>query len=53
MGCHLWGCTESDTTEVIQQQQHAIFMVCNTHAISSQFNSFDVILVKIPTNLSS
>ena len=43
-----------DTTEVTQQQQqHAIFMVCNTHAISSQFNSFGVILVKIPTNLSS
>ena len=21
MGCHLWGCTESDTTEVTQQQQ--------------------------------
>ena len=23
VGCHLWGCTESDTTEVTQQQQHA------------------------------
>ena len=22
MGCHLWGRTESDTTEVTQQQQH-------------------------------
>ena len=21
MGCHLWGCTESDTIEVTQQQQ--------------------------------
>ena len=21
VGCHLWGCTESDTTEVMQQQQ--------------------------------
>ena len=21
MGCRLWGCTESDTTEVTQQQQ--------------------------------
>ena len=21
VGCHLWGCTESDTTEVTQQQQ--------------------------------
>ena len=23
MGCRLWGRTESDTTEVTQQQQHA------------------------------
>ena len=22
MGCHLWGCTESDTTEVTQQQHN-------------------------------
>ena len=22
VGCHLWGCTESDTTEVTWQQQH-------------------------------
>ena len=22
MGCRLWGCTESDTTEATQQQQH-------------------------------
>ena len=21
VGCHLWGCTESDTTEVTEQQQ--------------------------------
>ena len=23
VGCHLWGRTESDTTEATQQQQHA------------------------------
>ena len=23
LGCHVWGCTELDTTEVIQQQQHS------------------------------
>ena len=22
VGCHLWGCTESDTTEATWQQQH-------------------------------
>ena len=25
VGCHLWGCTESDTTEVSQQQQQQLF----------------------------
>ena len=27
VGCHLWGRTESDTTEVTQQQ-HILFSVC-------------------------
>ena len=25
VGCHLWGCTESDTTEVTYQQQQQKF----------------------------
>ena len=25
VGCHLWGCTESDTTEATQQQQQQMF----------------------------
>ena len=25
VGCRLWGCTESDTTEATQQQQHSCF----------------------------
>ena len=24
MGCHLWGCTELDTTEATQQQQQTV-----------------------------
>ena len=30
VGCHLWGCTESDTTEATQQQQHILAIVNNT-----------------------
>ena len=27
LGCHLWGCTQSDTTDATwQQQQHAFFI---------------------------
>ena len=32
MGCHLWGCTESDTTEVTQQQQSDLKSL---HALNS------------------
>ena len=28
-GCRLWGCTESDTTEVTWQQQQLYFYVCS------------------------
>ena len=40
VGCRLWGCTESDTTEVTQQQQHlsSIFyftlVIIYNHSIS-------------------
>ena len=27
VGCHLWGCTESDTTEETQQQQQQLKMI--------------------------
>ena len=28
VGCHLWGCTESDTTEATQQQQQQHLFMC-------------------------
>ena len=28
VGCRLWGCTESDTTEATQQQQQGIYLSC-------------------------
>ena len=28
VGCRLWGCTESDTTEVIQQQDFILYLLC-------------------------
>ena len=33
VGCHLWGCTESDTTEMTQQLLN-IFCFCQAHPIS-------------------
>ena len=35
VGCRLWGCTESDTTEATQQQQHKENMDSNVVKISS------------------
>ena len=39
MGCHLWGCTESDTTKETQQQQQ-----CRRH----KRHGFDLWVGKIP-----
>ena len=36
VGCRLWGCTESDTTEVAQQQQKPHYVVPNVHLCSQQ-----------------
>ena len=33
VGCRLWGCTESDTTEATQQQQH--MCITQLHALST------------------
>ena len=35
VGCHLWGHTESDTTEVTQQQQYPIVYMCHIFFIHS------------------
>ena len=31
VGCCLWGCTESDTTEVMQQQQQQLYYLLQLH----------------------
>ena len=41
MGCHLWGHTESDMTEVTQQQQQIVQLVKNPPAMQETlFNSW-------------
>ena len=40
VGCHLWGCTESDTTEATWQQQQ------QPYASMSQDNSYSIELMK-------
>ena len=40
VGCRLWGCTESDTTEVTQQQQHS------SGLISFRIDQFDLLIVQ-------
>ena len=53
VGCRLWGCTESDTTEVTQQQQHSILIfhfqkdliLILTH---NRYGGCQVVLVKNP-----
>ena len=37
VGCHLWGHTESDTTEVIQQQSFLYLSSKNTDTLTSSF----------------
>ena len=34
VGCHLWGCTELDTTEATQQQQQQAFWECKRGALN-------------------
>ena len=53
VGCRLWGRTESDTAEVMQQQQHSIFIfhfqkdliLILTH---NRYGACQVVLVKNP-----
>ena len=33
VGCCLWGCTESDTTEVMQQQQQQLMLIVQSFII--------------------
>ena len=33
VGCHLWGCTELDTTEATEQQQQQYFCHCGSDLI--------------------
>ena len=46
VGCHLWGRTESDTTEVTQQQQQSIFNFSNcVDSVCLFFNSSRSLLI--------
>ena len=38
VGCRLWGCTESDTTEVTQQQCSSLAMQWRFYCRQHQFN---------------
>ena len=38
VGCRLWGCTESDTTEATWQQQHIFKLVDSLSQIMKRLN---------------
>ena len=44
VGCHLWGCTESDTTEATQHQQQKLLFLFLTIITVIYLGSFRMIL---------
>ena len=43
VGCHLWGCTKSDTTDMTQQQQlHSMDFLCGSAGKESTCNAGDL-----------
>ena len=51
VGCHLWGRTESDTTEATQQQQQYIIMLCRG-LIKEEADIPNHISITVPQNIN-